>query len=110
MDTSEALGIALTVAALALTLLALYALVVIIKAVREIRIAVEDIRVRLVPLLEKADVTVDAANVELLRLDAIVTQAEEVGEAVSSASDFIRSPVNTAAQGIARALRSFSKR
>jgi len=110
VDTSEALGIALTVAALALTLLALYALVVIIKAVREIRIAVEDVRVRLVPLLEKADVTVDAANVELLRLDAIVTQAEEVGEAVSSASDFIRSPVNTAAQGIARAFRSFSKR
>lgn len=110
MDTSEALGIALTVAALALTFLALYALVVVIKAVREIQIAVEDVRVRLVPLLEKADVTVDAANAELLRLDAIVTQAEEVGEAVSSASDFIRSPVNTAAQGIARALRSFSKR
>lgn len=110
MDTSEALGIALTVAALALTLLAIYALVVVIKAVREIQIAVEDVRVRLVPLLEKADVTVDAANAELLRLDAIVTQAEEVGEAVSSASDFIRSPVNTAAQGIARALRSFSKR
>lgn len=110
MDTSEALGIALTVAALALTFLALYALVVVIKAVREIQIAVEDVRVRLVPLLEKADITVDAANAELLRLDAIVTQAEEVGEAVSSASDFIRSPVNTAAQGIARALRSFSKR
>ncbi len=110
MDTSEALGIALTAAALVLTLVALYALVVIIKAVRGIQTAVEDVRVRLVPLLEKADVTVDAANAELLRLDAIVTQAEEVGDAVSSASDFIRSPVNTAAQGIARALRSFGKR
>ncbi|MEA5074729.1 MAG: hypothetical protein VB139_00085 [Coriobacteriia bacterium] len=110
MDTSEALGIALTAAALVLTLVALYALVVIIKAVRGIQTAVEDVRVRLMPLLEKADVTVDAANAELLRLDAIVTQAEEVGDAVSSASDFIRSPVNTAAQGIARALRSFGKR
>ncbi len=110
MDTSEALDIALTAAALVLTLVALYALVVIIKAVRGIQTAVEDVRVRLVPLLEKADVTVDAANAELLRLDAIVTQAEEVGDAVSSASDFIRSPVNTAAQGIARALRSFGKR
>jgi len=110
VDTSEALGIALTAAALVLTLVALYAFVVIIKAVRGIQTAVEDVRVRLVPLLEKADVTVDAANAELLRLDAIVTQAEEVGDAVSSASDFIRSPVNTAAQGIARALRSFGKR
>ena len=110
MDTSEALDIALTVAALVLTLVALYGLVVIIKAVRGIQTAVEDVRVRLVPLLEKADVTVDAANAELLRLDAIVTQAEEVGDAVSTASDFIRSPVNTAAQGIARALRSFGKR
>ncbi len=110
MDTSEALDIALTVAALVLTLVALYGLVVIIKAVRSIETAVEDVRVRLVPLLEKADVTIDAANAELLRLDAIVTQAEEVGDAVSTASDFIRSPVNTAAQGIARALRSFGKR
>lgn len=110
MDTSEALDIALTVAALVLTLVALYGLVVIIKAVRRIETAVEDVRVRLVPLLEKADVTIDAANAELLRLDAIVTQAEEVGDAVSTASDFIRSPVNTAAQGIARALRSFGKR
>jgi len=110
VDTSEALDIALTVAALVLTLVALYGLVVIIKAVRSIETAVEDVRVRLVPLLEKADVTIDAANAELLRLDAIVTQAEEVGDAVSTASDFIRSPVNTAAQGIARALRSFGKR
>lgn len=110
MDTSEALGIALTVAALVLTFVALYALVVIVRAVRGIQHAVEEVRVRLVPLLEKADVTIDAANAELLRLDAIVTQAEEVGDAVSTASDFIRSPVNTAAQGVARVLRSFSKR
>lgn len=110
MDTSAALSTALTVVAIVLSIAALYAIVVIVKAVRGISTAVEDVRVRLVPLLEKADVTVDAANAELLRLDAIVTQAEEVGEAVSSASDFIRSPVNSAAQGLARVLRSFGKR
>ena len=109
MDTSVALDTALTVAALVLCLAALYGVFVVVKAVREIRTAVEDTRVRLVPLLDKADVTIDAANAELLRLDAIVTQAEEVGEAVSTASGFIRSPVNSAAQGIARAIRSFGR-
>ena len=110
MDTSVALSTALTVAALILCVAALYGVVVVVKAVRDILTAVEDIRVRLVPLLDKTDVTVDAVNAELLRLDAIVTQAEEVGDAVSVASGFIRSPINTAAQGIARAIRSFSRR
>jgi len=110
VDTSAALSTALTVIAIVLSVAALYAIFVILKAVRGISGAVEDVRVRLVPLLDKADVTVDAANAELLRLDAIVTQAEGVGEAVSTASDFIRSPVNSAAQGFARILRSIGKR
>lgn len=110
MDTSAALSIALTVVALVLCVAAIYAVVIIVRAVREVRAAVEDVRARLVPLLEKADITIDAANAELLRLDAIVTQAEGVGEAVSTASGFIRSPVNSAAQGIARAIRSFGRR
>ncbi len=110
MDTPAALSTALSVAALVLCVAALYGIAVLVRAVKEIRAAVEDIRVRLVPLLDKADITIDAANAELLRLDAIVTQAEEVGEAVSTASGFIRSPVNTAAQGLARAIRSFGKR
>jgi hypothetical protein len=100
----------LTVVAIVLSLVAIYGIVVVIRAVRDMQAAVEDVRVRLVPLLEKADVTIDAANVELLRLDAIVSQAEGVTDAVSTASEFIRSPVNTAAQGVARVIRSFGKR
>lgn len=100
----------LTAVAIVLSLVAIYGIVVVIRAVRDMQAAVEDVRVRLVPLLEKADVTIDAANVELLRLDAIVSQAEGVTDAVSTASEFIRSPVNTAAQGVARVIRSFGKR
>lgn len=100
----------LTVVAIVLSLVALYGVVVAVRAVRDIQAAVEDVRVRIVPLLDKADVTIDAVNAELLRLDAIVSQAEGVTEAVSTASDFIRSPVNTAAQGVARVIRSFGKR
>ncbi|MDY0340713.1 MAG: hypothetical protein RBS17_05840 [Coriobacteriia bacterium] len=110
MDTSAALSTALTVVAFVLCMAALYGVVVAVKAVRELLTTVEEIRVRLVPLLDKADITIDAANAELLRLDAIVTQAEDVGDAVSVASGFIRAPVNTAAQGIARIIRSFGSR
>ena len=110
MDIAGALGTALTIISIVLALAALYAVIVFVRAVRELLVAVEDVRVRLVPLLDKADVTVDALNAELLRVDAIVTQAEGVGEAVSTASEFIRSPVNRTAQGIARFMRAIGRR
>jgi predicted PurR-regulated permease PerM len=102
VDIAGALGITLTVIAIVLAIAALYAVRVLITSIRTLMDTAEDIRTRLVPLLDKADVTIDAVNAELLRLDAIVTQAEEVGDAVSTASGFIRSPVNSAAQGLAR--------
>jgi hypothetical protein len=110
MDIAGALGITLTIVLIILTAAATYAVFVLVVAVKDARIALEDVRSRLVPLLEKADITIDAIDAELLRVDAIVTQAEEVGSAVSTASDFIRSPVNSAAQGIARIARAFGKR
>ena len=109
MDLAGALGIALSIITIVLVLAGIYAVRVLVAAVRSLLAAVEEIRSRLVPLLDKADVTVDAVNAELLRLDAIVTQAEEVGDAVSTASDFIRSPVNRTAEGLARLARSFRK-
>lgn len=110
MDINGVLDTVLTVVAIALAGTALYALSVLIPAIRDLCVAVEDVRSRLVPLLDKADVTVDALNAELLRVDAIVTQAEEVGDAVSTASAFIRSPISKASQGIARLVRAFGKR
>jgi uncharacterized protein YoxC len=107
VDVSDALGIALTVLTIVLVIAGLYAIRTLLKAVGRLLAAVEDIRSRLVPLLDKADVTVDAVNAELLRVDAIVTQAEEVGEAVSTASGIIRSPINSVASGVARLVRSF---
>jgi uncharacterized protein YoxC len=109
VDLAGALGIALSIITIVLVLAGIYAVRVLVVAVRSLLAAVEEIRSRLVPLLDKADVTVDAVNAELLRLDAIVTQAEEVGDAVSTASDFIRSPVNRTAEGLARLARSFRK-
>jgi hypothetical protein len=110
VDIAGTLGIVLTIVAIVLAVAAIYGVFVLVRAVKDLQMAAEDVRSRLVPLLEKADVTIDALNAELLRLDAIVSQAEGVGEAVSTASEFIRSPVNTAAQGIARLARSFRRR
>lgn len=110
MDLARSLDIVLSVLGILLVLGAGYGVWVVVTSANRLVAAVEDVRVRLVPLLEKADITVDAVNAELLRIDAIVSQAEEVGEAVSSASDFIRSPVNTAAQKLAKMARSFRNR
>lgn len=110
MDLARSLGIVLSVLGILLVFAAGYGVWVVVNAASKLTTAVEDVRVRLVPLIEKADITVDAVNAELLRIDAIVSQAEEVGEAVSNASDFIRSPVNTAAQKLARMARSFRNR
>jgi fibrillarin-like rRNA methylase len=107
VDVSDALGIALTVVTIVLVCAGLYAIRVLLRAIRDLLSAVEEVRSRLVPLLDKADVTVDALNAELLRVDAIVTQAAEVGDAVSTASGIIRSPINTVAGGVARLFRSF---
>jgi ABC-type transporter Mla subunit MlaD len=107
VDVSDALGMALTVITIVLVVFGLYAIRVLLKAVHDLLVAVEDVRGRLVPLLDKADVTVDALNAELLRVDAIVTQAEEVGDAVSTASGIIRAPLNSVASGLTRLVRSF---
>lgn len=107
MEVSDALGIALTVLTIVLVVFGLYAIRVLLTSVQDLLAAVEDVRSRLVPLLDKADVTVDALNAELLRVDAIVTQAEEVGDAVSAASGIIRAPINSVASGLSRLVRSF---
>ncbi len=66
-------------------------------AARSMRELSEDTHTRLVPLLEKADVTVDAINAELLRIDGIITTFEDSAERVSSASGTISGIVSAPA-------------
>lgn len=110
MEFLAVLDVVLTLALIVLAASAIYGVVVLVRSLTAVTAAVTAIRDRLVPLLDKADVTVDALNAELLRLDAIVTQAEEVGEAVTHAGEFIRSPLNKAAEGVARFARRFAGR
>lgn len=94
MPASEViLTIVLVVAGLACSAV-VWACLEAVKTMQSVRVLSDDARTRLVPLLEKADVTVDAVNAELLRVDAIITRFEEAGERVSSASGTIHGIVN----------------
>lgn len=86
METVDIMRIVVLAATLAVCGFAVWALVEVAKAMRSVRALSDGSRERLEPLLDKADVTVDAVNAELLRVDAIITRFEEAGERVSSAS------------------------
>ena len=94
MGTVDLLLVVLLVAASALCGVAVWALVDMVKTSRSARGLSDDTRERLVPLLDKADVTVDALNAEILRVDAIITQLERTSSRVSHASETISEIVN----------------
>lgn len=79
------LGVLLVIASV-LCAVGIWALIEGVKTARSVRRLSEDLDVRAVPLLDKADVTVDAVNAELLRIDTIVTRVEEITDRVESTS------------------------
>ena len=91
---TSALTVTLLLGAIVLCAVGIWALVRVGLASKSLQTLAEDLEERLVPLAEKADVTVDAMNAELLRVDMIVTQVEEVSERVSSASNAVATIVN----------------
>jgi len=98
LENVEPLLVVLLVAASALCGVAVWAIVELGRTARSARRLSDDTHERLIPLLDKADVTVDAVNAELLRIDAIITQFEDAGARVSHASDTISEIVNTPAE------------
>jgi uncharacterized protein YoxC len=56
------------------------------RASRSLRTLSDDLDERAMPLLEKADITVDALNAELLRVDTIVSRIEDITDRVESTS------------------------
>lgn len=85
---------AIVVAALALTGLAVWVSLELVRTLRSVRSLAERTDDRLPPLLDKASVTVDAVNAEVLRLDGIVTRMEEVSDSVSHATHAATEAVN----------------
>jgi hypothetical protein len=88
----------LLVAASAVCGVAIWALIEGVKTARSARKLTDDLDERLVPILEKADVTVDAMNAELLRIDQIVTRVEDVTERLSDTSRAVQEVANAPAE------------
>jgi hypothetical protein len=84
----------LIVVAVALCGVAIWALLEGVKTAKSIRTLSDNLDARIVPFIEKADVTVDALNIELLRVDAIVTRFEEISDAVESTSRTVQGVAN----------------
>ena len=98
MSATTALLAVLLVVATALCGVAIWALMETVKTARSLRQLVVDVDVRLVPLLDKVDITVDAMNAELLRIDQIVTRVEEVTDRVSDTSRVVQEVANAPAE------------
>jgi hypothetical protein len=110
VDAGSALDTVLLVLLIVLAGAGIVAAVALVRTLGDTRALVAELRERLVPLIDKADVTLDAVNAELLRVDSIVSQVEEVSETVSAATGFIRSPVNKAAEVGARLIGGLRSR
>ncbi len=109
MELSAVLQTVLLVLGILLAGAGIFVAVRLAVTLSETRVALAEVRERLVPLLDKADVTLDALNAELLRVDGIVTDIEEVSGAVSTATDVIRTPVEALAGLGGRIARTLSR-
>lgn len=100
MEVSEGLVIALIVAGLVVCGAAVFALVETVRTMRSVR-GLSDEMTRLVPpLVEKADVTVDALNAELLRVDAIIDEVEQMSSKVGHTVTVVQEAVNVPANAV----------
>jgi hypothetical protein len=71
-----------------------WAFVRLVSMSRSVKRLADDLESRLIPLAEKTDVTVDALNAELLRIDLIISQIEDASARVASASSAVHAVVN----------------
>lgn len=112
MDAHSVLLALVYIALIALCGTAIWALVVLVRTARSTDRLVRDLDARVLPLIDKASVTVDALNMEIVRVDGIVTQLEEVSGRVSSttraASELVSAPAAAVAGMGERARRVFS--
>lgn len=109
MQVNQTLETVLLVLAIILAGAGIYAVVLLVKTLRQTQRTMEELRSKLVPLLDKVDVTADALNAELLRVDGIMTDIEGVSGAVSSATDIIRTPVGVVAGLGTRLAHAFTR-
>jgi hypothetical protein len=94
LNTTTVLLSVLIVVATVACGVAIWALAEAVKTLRSVRTLSDDLDVRVVPLLDKVDVSVDAINAELLRIDVIVTRFEEISDRVDATSRTVHDVAN----------------
>jgi len=109
MEVLQTLETLLTILAIVLAGAGIYAVAVFVRTLRQFQETMTEVRGTAVPLLEKVDVTVDALNAEILRVDGIMTDIEGVSGAVSSATDIIRTPVGLVTEIGSRLAHAFTR-
>lgn len=97
MDLASVMLVVALASASVLCGVAVWALRELVSTARSVRALSDDTRERLVPLLDKTDVTIDAVNAELWRIDGVITRFEEASERVGKASNAINEIVNAPA-------------
>ena len=112
MDAGYYVLLVLYVVLIALSGTGIWALVAVGRAARSTQRLADDLDADLVPLVQKANATLDTVNSEMVRVDGLVTQLEEVSDKVTSttraASEMVNAPV-AAFMGLGgRARRFFS--
>lgn len=98
MGINDVLLTALLVLASMLCAAGVWAAVAGARAASSLKVLADDLDARVVPLLEKADVTIDAVNAELLRVDAIVSSIEDITDRVGSTSRTVQGVANAPAE------------
>jgi hypothetical protein len=84
VNAESVLRIVLYVVLIGLSGTAIWALVHIVGTARSTRTLADDVDRSLVPLMDKANLTLDALNAEILKVDGIVAQIEEVSDRVGA--------------------------
>ncbi|MDO8915460.1 MAG: hypothetical protein Q7W16_05190 [Coriobacteriia bacterium] len=112
MDARQVLEAGLYVVLIALCATGIWALTVVARTARSAARLFEDLDAKLPPLIDKASTTLDEINVEVVRVDGLVTQLEEVSDRVTSttraASEIVGAPAAAVAGLGDRARRFFS--
>lgn len=112
MGFEQVLRIVLTLVLIALAGFGTYALWVLVGTLRSWRILADDVDARLPRLIEDADLTVQAANLELMRLDDILADVSRVSDTVEettrAAQEAVHVPMVKIAEYAERARRFVS--
>ncbi len=88
------LSIVALLVAIAVGGVAIWAGIEVAKAARSSRRLADDLDARVMPLADKLDVSVDAFNAELLRVDLIVNQLESAVDRFSDTAETVRDVVD----------------